>query len=252
MSVLSKLKIVALPPKSGLTPEQQRRGKVIAKLQEQLKLAEAALGGPAYERQRWGWATNENGDKVKVPRPIRIKTWWDETPAGAIQFGLRYGSAPLEIQKGKAAVEVGKGAHDPERRDREAVVAQERLLGDPVLRDRDAVGGGAHHAVPCQKAQAVGRHVLEFGRRTRAGGRQFAQRCIVEVIALQVAIGDATRRAVRARIEHGHPVAHRLRRHREHAAELAATEQAERRARSDHGFAGGSVIASTLRLSASR
>ena len=72
MSVLSKLKIVAVPPKSGLTPEQQRRAKVIAKLQEQLKLAEAALGGPAYKRQRWGWATDENGEKVKVPRPIRI------------------------------------------------------------------------------------------------------------------------------------------------------------------------------------
>jgi hypothetical protein len=108
MSVLNKLKIVALPQKSGLTPEQQRRGKVIAKLQEQLKLAEAALGGPAYERQRWGWGTDENGEKIKVPRPIRIKTWWDETPAGAVQFGLRYGSAPLEIQKGKTAVEVGK------------------------------------------------------------------------------------------------------------------------------------------------
>ena len=108
MSVLSKLKIVALPPKSGLTPEQQRRAKVIVKLQEQLKLAEAALGGPAYERQRWGWATSENGEKVKVPRPIRIKTWWDETPTGTVQFGLRYGSAPLEIQKGKTAVEVGK------------------------------------------------------------------------------------------------------------------------------------------------
>ena len=53
MSVLSKLEIVALPPKSGLTPEQQRRAKVIVKLQEQLKLAEAALGGPAYKRQRW-------------------------------------------------------------------------------------------------------------------------------------------------------------------------------------------------------
>ena len=108
MSVLSKLKIVALPPKSGLTSEQQRRAKVIAKLQEQLKLAEAALGGPAYERQRWKWSTDENGEKVKVPRPIRIKTWWHDTPAGALQFGLRYGSAPLEIQKGKTAVEVGK------------------------------------------------------------------------------------------------------------------------------------------------
>lgn len=114
MSVLSKLKIVALPPKSGLTPEQQRRGKVIAKLQEQLKLAEAALGGPVYERQRWKWSTDENGEKVKVPRAIRVKTWWDETPAGALQFGLRYGSAPLEIQKGKTAVEVGKPEELPD------------------------------------------------------------------------------------------------------------------------------------------
>ena len=74
MSVLNKLKIVALPPKSGLTPEQQRRAKVIAKLPEQLKLAEATLGGLTYERQRWGWGTDENGKKIKVPLPIRIKT----------------------------------------------------------------------------------------------------------------------------------------------------------------------------------
>ena len=71
MSVLSKLKIVALPPKSGLTPEQQRRGKVIAKLQEQLKLAEAALGGPAYERQRWGWGTDENLSLIHISEPTR-------------------------------------------------------------------------------------------------------------------------------------------------------------------------------------
>lgn len=108
MSVLSKLKIVALPAKSGLTPEQKRRTKVVTKLQEQLKLAEAALGGPTYERHRWKWDLDENGQKVRMPRAIKIKPWWDETHSGALQFGLRYGSAPLEIQKGKTAVEVGK------------------------------------------------------------------------------------------------------------------------------------------------
>jgi hypothetical protein len=118
MSVLSKLKIVALPQKSGLTPEQQRRGKVIAKLQEQLKLAEAALGGPAYERQRWGWGTDESGEKIKVPRPIRIKTWWGETPSGAVQFGLRYGSAPLEIQKGQGRRRSHQAGGAPQRHPR--------------------------------------------------------------------------------------------------------------------------------------
>ncbi len=108
MSVLSKLKIVAVPPKSGLTPEQQRRAKVIAKLQEQLKLAEAALGGPAYERQRWGWATDENGEKVKVPRPIRIKTWWDVPHTRSHDFGRTAIFAPISPAVGATALSISR------------------------------------------------------------------------------------------------------------------------------------------------
>ncbi len=106
MSVLSKLKIVALPPKTGLSAEQQRRAKLTGKLYEQLKIAESALAGTSYERHRWIWETDERGQKVKVPRPVRVKSWWTEAPTGAIQFSLKYSSTPLEIQKGKTAVEV--------------------------------------------------------------------------------------------------------------------------------------------------
>jgi hypothetical protein len=46
MSVLEKLKIVAITPKRALSVEQERRNKLARKLEEQLKLAEAKLGGP--------------------------------------------------------------------------------------------------------------------------------------------------------------------------------------------------------------
>ena len=47
MSVLDKLKIVAITPKRSLSVELERRNKLARKLEEQLKLAEAKLGGPA-------------------------------------------------------------------------------------------------------------------------------------------------------------------------------------------------------------
>ncbi len=57
----------------------------------------------------------------------------------------------------------------------------------------------------------------------------------IEVVGGEVTVGDGARGAVVARIEHGDPVAEALRGHAEHAAELAAAEQPEPRARRDRG-----------------
>jgi hypothetical protein len=108
MSVLEKLKIVAITPKRALSVEQERRNKLARKLEEQLKLAEAKLGGPAYDRTKFHWHTDENGDRKRITRSVRLREWWVESPTGSIQFGLRYGAAPVEIQKGRNAVEVAK------------------------------------------------------------------------------------------------------------------------------------------------
>lgn len=108
MSALDKLKIVAMTPKRAASVEQERRNKLAQKLDEQLKLAEARMGGAAYQRTRYHWHTDENGDRKRIVRPVRLREWWTTSPTGSIQFGLRYGSTPVEIQKGRNAVEVGK------------------------------------------------------------------------------------------------------------------------------------------------
>lgn len=101
MSVLDKMKIVAITPTRALSVKQERRNKLVRKLEEQLK-----LGGPAYDRTRFHWHTDENGDRKHITRSVRLREWWVVLPTGSIQFGLRYGTTPLEIQKGRNAVEV--------------------------------------------------------------------------------------------------------------------------------------------------
>jgi hypothetical protein len=108
MSVLEKLKIVAITPKRALSVEQERRNKLARKLEEQLKLAEAKLGGPSYDRTKFHWHTDENGDRKRVTRSVRLREWWVVSGTGTIQFGLRYGATHVEIQKGRNAVEVAK------------------------------------------------------------------------------------------------------------------------------------------------
>ena len=113
MGVLDKLKIVALVTKTKGTVEQERRKKLAGQLTEQLKLAEAALGGLAYQRTKAAWETDADGNRHRVQRPVKLRQWWMVGDGGVSQFGLRYGAVPLQLQPGKAAVEVAKLADLP-------------------------------------------------------------------------------------------------------------------------------------------
>jgi hypothetical protein len=113
MGVLDKLKIVALAKQVKGTVEQERRKKLAEQLTEQLKLAEAALGGMAYQRTKSAWDTDAEGNRYRVQRPVKLRQWWMVGDGGAVQFGVRYGAVPLKLQPGKAAVEVAKLADLP-------------------------------------------------------------------------------------------------------------------------------------------
>jgi hypothetical protein len=113
MGVLDKLKIVALAPKVKGSVEQSRRTKLAEQLTEQLKLAEAALGGAAYQRSKTVWITDDAGNRNKVERPVKARLWWTVGANGSVQFGLRYGTVPLEVKPGMSAVEVSKLADVP-------------------------------------------------------------------------------------------------------------------------------------------
>ncbi len=130
-----------------------------------------------------------------------------------------------------------------ERADRKAVVAQESLLADAILRHCHHRARRAHHATLAERDQAVRRRILELGGHGRAARHPVERRRVVERRA-QVLVGEVPGRRCRVRVEHDHLVAHGARRDREHAAELTATEQAERARRKNHGTA-GKVIAAT-------
>ena len=113
MGVLDKLKIVALAKQVKGTVEQERRKKLAEQLTEQLKLAEAALGGMTYQRTKAAWDTDAAGNRYRVQRPVKLRQWWTVGDAATVQFGVRYGALPLQLQPGKTAVEVAKLADLP-------------------------------------------------------------------------------------------------------------------------------------------
>ena len=42
-----------------------------------------------------------------VERPARIKKWWSKDASGNVILRVFYGSKPVELQRGKVAIEVG-------------------------------------------------------------------------------------------------------------------------------------------------
>ena len=107
MSLLKNLKVVANPAGLPKSAEQFRRNKLIGKLQEQMSLAEAELGGKPYKRMRSVIAPNAEGEPVRIQRPVRLKQWWSKNASGNIILTVRYGAKSLVISNGMSAIEVG-------------------------------------------------------------------------------------------------------------------------------------------------
>ena len=72
------------------------------------------------------------------------------------------------------------------------------------------------------------RHILEFVSDDCRQSRQFCQRGRIVIGADDLAVGDLGSRAVRLRLEDQRAVAEPRRGHRQHAAELAAADDADR------------------------
>ena len=113
MAHLETLKVVAKPNFNPSTAEERRRHKLIVKLQEQLCLAEAQLGGSPYMRTRWITTADGQGEPHRVQRPVRVKEWWCKNVAGSVLLTVRYGAKLLPIANGMTAIEVGSLAELP-------------------------------------------------------------------------------------------------------------------------------------------
>ncbi len=105
MSVLAGLKLVAAKPQLVLDPTQQRRAKLVAKLDEQIALAKAQAEGQSYTPMRSKRIKDAEGNVSVVQMPKRVKAWFWAAEGGKVCVAVRYGSKVLELGKGKTAVE---------------------------------------------------------------------------------------------------------------------------------------------------
>jgi carbamoylphosphate synthase large subunit len=103
MSHLTKLTVKSVIRTNKQDPVQQRRQKLVAGIEEQLKVAEAAVKGENYEVLKKTWAKNQQGEKVLVERMRKVRKWFFEQDGGWY-VQCKYGSKVLALGKGGNAV----------------------------------------------------------------------------------------------------------------------------------------------------
>ena len=103
MKHLSKLKLVAAQQRHALTKIEQRRAKLIEKLEEQYSLAEALISGVKYEPLRKVWHTNSEGERVRIERPKRLRPWYWLNADGCF-FSVYYGSKLIKLDGEMTAI----------------------------------------------------------------------------------------------------------------------------------------------------
>jgi hypothetical protein len=103
---LAKLKLVSAVRRRK-TVADIRRDKLLGKLDEQIGLATAQVEGKEFEAKRSRVVVDADGRRGRELVPARVKQWWWKTSDGKLLFTIQYGTKPLELAKGKPAIEVG-------------------------------------------------------------------------------------------------------------------------------------------------
>ena len=110
MSTIAGMKLVASKKSRSLSPIQQRRNKLAAKIHEQWELCTARQAGTIYAPRRLRTLTNRHtGERTTVETVKRVKEWFWISESGKINLSVRYGSKTLELAKGKNAIELATG-----------------------------------------------------------------------------------------------------------------------------------------------
>lgn len=105
-SIIGSLKLTAAKRTNCVTPEQQRRNKMLKRIAEQIELAKAKQDGRSYVPTKTIKVLNEEtGEKHTVQAPKRVKEWWFNAD-GKTCLSLRYGATIVELKKGLTCVEL--------------------------------------------------------------------------------------------------------------------------------------------------
>jgi len=109
MSTLSALKLTTAKRSTGISPQVQRRLKLIKKIDDQIALAKALATGGTYTTSRFRTVKDDEGGSRSIEIQKKVRPWWFPTEAGKIALSIRYGARVVEISKGKTAIEVASG-----------------------------------------------------------------------------------------------------------------------------------------------
>src|SRR5690606_10326664 len=105
------------------------------------------------------------------------------------------------------------------------------LLDKPVLRHFERPGPGQDRNFRRKPSRCLDRHILEFVGDDVAAAGELGERRRIVIGRDDLAVGDLRGRTVGARFQNDCPVGKARRRHRQHAPELAAAENADGRIR---------------------
>lgn len=108
MSILSSLKVIARPKIEPKPPILGKRLKLIEKLDEQQAMAQAMLDGQVYEAFKDKKVKDpETGERKTVRTRKAVRPWYFDDNEH-YYFEIKVGLKTLELEKGKAAIDVGK------------------------------------------------------------------------------------------------------------------------------------------------
>ena len=108
MSILSSLKVIARPKIEPKPPILGKRLKLIEKLDEQQAMAQDMLDGQAYEAYKDKKVKDpETGERKTVRTRKSVRPWYFDDNEH-YYFEIKVGLKTLELEKGKAAIDVGK------------------------------------------------------------------------------------------------------------------------------------------------
>ena len=107
MGALEQLTLVTAKKQVRLNPQQHRHNKLAAKIDEQIKLAEAKLNGTTYQPAKRKTVVNkETGIATSFETTKRVKEWWWTNDNGKLLLSIRYGAKLIDLAKGKNAIQV--------------------------------------------------------------------------------------------------------------------------------------------------
>ena len=102
MNVLTKLNVKTVQRTVYKSPAEQRRAKLLAAIEEQVRVLDAALEGKEYVLAVRKWKLDAQGERVRVDAAKRVRAWFFEQDAG-VYVQCKYGARTLQIaDKGNA------------------------------------------------------------------------------------------------------------------------------------------------------